>query len=102
MSGIGLSDIDPQIAGVVATLLMALSVSAQARVRRLRSDLGNLLNDGVDPQTGLLPGGAIPIRLEPELQWARHEHKRVGLVVFRVLGGGAGKAAGALRRAARG
>lgn len=52
----------------------------------LRADLDNVRNDLIDERTGLLPGGAVRSRLDPELEWSRHEHVGVGLVVVRIRG----------------
>lgn len=74
----------------------------QALAARLRDQVERVAGDTADPATGLLTRAAFPLRLEPELGWARLQGVRVGLIVFVVLGSRPERAARALGGLMRG
>jgi hypothetical protein len=97
-----LRDTPTQVLAAIAIVSLLIAVRLQLTAARLRQDLEALDNEKADPRTGLLPQTAIPLRLAPELRWAQHAGKPLGILVFQIYGGHPSRAARALRRAMRG
>lgn len=97
-----LPDIDVRILGGAAAVAVVLALAVQITVIRLRRELEAMAIDRADSATGLLPPGAIQLRLEPELDWAAHEGVPVGIIIFHIKGSFVNVAARALQEALRG
>ena len=62
-----LHQIPENVLVTLAIVSVLAAFVAQTTVTGLRRELADLANDRVDTATGLLPQGAMPTRLEPEL-----------------------------------
>lgn len=97
-----LEAIDPLLLAPLALAALLFAVRSQMLSARARAELHALQHERVDPDTKLLPQTAIPLRLEPELAWAEHDGKPVGIAVFLARGNHPSRASRALRSVMRG
>ncbi len=96
-----MSDPLTQFLAVAVCIAFVAAVGVQILAIRMRGELQELSWEQPDDETGLFSRAAIPWRLEPELDWARHEGVPFSVAVFECRGGSVKDAAIALRGAMR-
>ena len=86
---------------LVAAMLFGAAVAVQFAAARLRRELRVAERELVDPATGLLPRGALRVRLGAEVAWALTSRTPIAVAVLRIRGSRFRHAARALRHAMR-
>jgi hypothetical protein len=87
--------------GAMAAFLLVLAVGVQLSVVGMRRELRLAEEELVDPETGLLPRSALPVRLGAELAWAGTSGTSIGIAALRIRGSRFTHATSVLRRAMR-
>ena len=87
--------------GALAAFLLVLAIGVQLTVLGMRRELHAAEEELVDPETGLLPRSALPVRLGAELAWAGTSGTSIGVAALRIRGSRFIHATHVLRRAMR-
>lgn len=87
---------------VVVAVVAFVAIRQQGLNRRLRAELDRLTGDIEDSRTTLLTSAALPLRLQPELDWARLRQQPLALAVYDVFTRSPDDAARRLRSRMRG
>jgi hypothetical protein len=81
-----IESIDISVLVIAVAAVAALSMVVQAVVVRQRAVLASLTIDQRDPDTRLMQAGAMQLRMEPELNWAKYEDRPYAVIVLRMRG----------------
>lgn len=87
---------------IMSGIILLVTFLIQGLVAWRRSLLAALTIDQPEPETGIFPSGAIPLRMDPELNWARYDDRPYGLVVMTMRGRSLDQALQALGSSLRG
>ena len=97
-----LHNMNIEVLMVMAGIGLLLAICIQGVVAYRRSVLVTLTIDRPEPETDIYPAGAIPLRMDPELIWARYDERPYALVVMTMRGRSLDQAIQALGRSLRG
>ena len=87
---------------IMSGVILLLTFLIQGLVAYRRSLLATLTIDHPEPETGIFPAGSIPLRMDPEINWARYDDRPYALIVMTMRGRSLDQALQALGAALRG
>lgn len=97
-----LQKINVEVLMAMSGIALLAAIVIQGAVAYRRSVLVGLTIDRPEPETDVYPAGAIPLRMDPELIWARYDERPYALVVMTMRGRSLDQAVQALGRSLRG